>query len=152
MTLLEFFVFAHVAGAISWVGGDTFVQLLGTRTIKRGSGAEVQTFVESIVFLTPRWFIPVGIWTVAFGIAAAIEASYSFGDFWITAGLTMFVISFLIGIAYLGPQSERIEKLGESDGPDSSVYKENVSKLLFASRIELALLWVTVFVMVIKPG
>src|SRR6476659_6632726 len=108
MTLLELFVFGHVAGAIGWVGSNTFVQLLGTRTINSGSGDEVQSFVESIVFLTPRWFIPVSLWTVAFGIASAIEGSYSFGDFWITAGLTMFVISFLIGLIYLGLQSERI--------------------------------------------
>jgi hypothetical protein len=31
-------------------------------------------------------------------------------------------------------------------------YGENVKKLLLASRIELVLLWLTVFVMVVKPG
>ncbi|MGH2958904.1 MAG: hypothetical protein ACRDKE_04820 [Solirubrobacterales bacterium] len=152
MTLLELLVFAHIAGAIGWVGGDTFIQLQGTRIVNRGTGAEIQSFVESIVYLTPRWFIPVSIWTVAFGIASAIEASFSFGDFWITAGLTMFVISFLIGLIYLGPQSERIKTIGESDGPDSAPYAANVKKLIFASRIELVLLWLTVFVMVVKPG
>jgi uncharacterized membrane protein len=152
MTLLEFFVFAHVAGAVGWVGGNTVIQLQANRTINQGTGAEIQSFVQSLNYLTPRWFIPVGIWTVAFGIAAAIEASYSFGDFWITAGLTMFVVSFLIGMVYLGPQSERVEKLGESEGPDSAAYAESVKKLVFASRIELALLWLTVFVMVVKPG
>lgn len=152
MTLLELLVFAHIAGAIGWVGGNTYIQIEGTRTVNGGTGTEIQSFVQQLVYLTPRWFIPVSIWTVAFGIAAAIEASFSFGDFWITAGLTMFVISFLIGMLYLGPQSERIEKLGESDGPDSAPYAENVKKLIFASRIELALLWLTVFVMVVKPG
>lgn len=152
MTLLELFVFAHVAGAIGWVGGNTIIQLQGTRTVNNGTGAEIQSFVESLLYLTPRWFIPIGIWTVAFGIAAAVEASYPFGDFWISAGLTMFVISFLIGMLYLGPQSERVEKLGEGEGTDSAAYAEAVKKLIFGSRIELALLWVTVFVMVVKPG
>lgn len=152
MTTLELLVFAHVAGAIGWVGGDTFIQLLGTRTIKRGTGAEIQSFVGNLVYLTPRWFIPVSIWTVAFGIATVLKADLSFGDAWVSAGLTMFVISFLIGIIYLGPQSERIEKIGESEGPDSEVYSANVGKLLLASRIELVLLWLTVFVMVVKPG
>lgn len=152
MTLLELLVFAHVAGAIGWVGGDTYIQIAGSRTIKQGSGAEIQSFVSEIVFLTPRWFIPVSLWTVAFGIGAAVEASISFGDFWVSAGLTMFVISFLIGLLYLGPQSERIKKIGEGEGPDSPSYAANVKKLLMASRIELALLWLTVFVMVVKPG
>ena len=53
---------------------------------------------------------------------------------------------------HLGPQSERIKTIGESDGPDSSVYAANVKKLIFASRVELVLLWLTVFVMVVKPG
>jgi hypothetical protein len=152
MTFLDLLVFAHVAGAIAWVGSGSFVQVLGTRTINDGTGDEVQSFVNNIVWLTPRWFIPVSLWTVAFGIATAIKASYSFGDIWITAGLTMFIISFLIGILYLGPQSERIAKIGESDGPESAVYSANVGKLLLASRIELVLLWATVFVMVVKPG
>jgi uncharacterized membrane protein len=152
MTLLDLLVFAHIAGAISWVGSGTFTQILGTRTINQGSGAEIQSFVSTIVWLTPRWFIPVSLWTVVFGIATAIKADFSFGDFWITAGLTMFIISFLIGLTYLGPQSERIAKIGDSDGPEVPEYGENVKKLLLASRIELVLLWLTVFVMVVKPG
>ncbi|MBI2690889.1 MAG: hypothetical protein HYX29_02940 [Solirubrobacterales bacterium] len=52
---------------------------------------------------------------------------------------------------YLGPQTERVAKIGESDGPDSAAYGANVKKLLLASGIELTLLWPTVFVMVSKP-
>ncbi|MFY9265714.1 MAG: hypothetical protein WAO61_09860 [Solirubrobacterales bacterium] len=152
MTTLNLLVFAHVAGAIGWVGGNTFLQIQGSRTISHGTGNEIQSLVSNLVYLTPRWFIPVSIWTVAFGIASAINADYSFGNFWITAGLTMFVISFLIGIAYLGPQAERIEKIGDNEGPDSEVYSVSVQKFLLVNRIELALLWATVFVMVVKPG
>jgi hypothetical protein len=152
MTLLELLVFLHIAGAICWVGSGSFTQLYGVRTIGQGRGPEIQSFIGTLVWLTPRWFIPVSIWTVAFGIAAAIEGSFAFGDAWVSAGLTMFVISFLIGMLYLGPQTERIAAIGESDGPDSAAYGANVKKLLFASRIELTLLWLTVFVMVVKPG
>lgn len=152
MTLLELLVFLHIVGAICWVGSGSFTQLYAGRTISQGSGAELQSFVGTLVWLTPRWFIPISIWTVAFGIAAAIEGSVAFGDAWVSAGLTMFVISFLIGMLYLGPQTERVAKIGESDGPDSAAYGVNVKKLLLASRIELTLLWLTVFVMVVKPG
>jgi hypothetical protein len=152
MSLLELLVFLHVAGAICWVGSGSFTQVYAVRALGHGSGSEVQSFIGTIVWLTPRWFIPVSVWTVAFGVAAAIKGSFEFSDPWITAGLTMFIISFLIGITYLGPQSERIEKIGESEGPDSATYSANVKKLLLASRIELVLLWLTVFVMVVKPG
>ncbi|MBJ7458817.1 MAG: DUF2269 family protein [Thermoleophilaceae bacterium] len=152
MSFLELLVFAHLAAAIAWVGGNTVIQLFGSRTINRGSPDEIQSFVGTLVWLTPRFFIPVSLATVGFGIAAALEASYSFGEPWISAGLTMFIVSFLIGIAYLGPQSERITKLGESEGTEAPAYAEGVKKLMFASRVELILLWVTVFLMVIRPG
>lgn len=152
MELLDILVFCHVAGAVSWVGGNSIIQVLGSRVIKTGTGNEIQKFVTDLVYLTPRWFIPVGIWTVAFGAASVIEAGYSFGDSWISMGLTMFIVSFVMGIAYLGPQAERIAKIGESEGFQSEAYVANVRKFLLASRIELGLLWLTVFVMVVKPG
>lgn len=152
MSLLDFFVFAHVAGAICWVGSNTILQLLGKRLLDRGNGGETQNFVGDLVYLTPRWFIPISLWTVAFGIATTIDANLSFGDFWISAGMTMFIVSFLIGLLFLGPQSERVKKIGDEQGPETSAYGEAVAKFLLGSRIELGLLWLTVFVMVVKPG
>jgi hypothetical protein len=64
----------------------------------------------------------------------------------------MFIISFLIGITFLAPQTAKLVAIGESDGISSPPYTEKLSKILFASRIELALLWLTVLVMVMKPG
>lgn len=152
MTTFDLLLFAHIAGAIGWVGGDILLQLLGTRTVNHGSGAEIQTFITNIVYLTPRWFIPVSVWTIVFGVATALEGSYSMGDTWLVAGLAMFVLSFLIGLLYLGPQSERIQAIGESEGPESSSYAANVKRLILASRVELALLMLIVLVMVAKPG
>lgn len=152
MDTLELLIFAHVAGAVAWVGSGTLIQILGTRAIYQGTGEDSARFIDDVVFLSKRWFIPVGLWTVAFGIATALKASISFGDLWVTVGLTMFVVSFLMGAGYLGPQSERIAKIGESEGVESAAYDANVKRLIVASRIELFLLWATVFVMVIKPG
>lgn len=152
MTTLDLLVFAHVAGAIAWVGSGTVLQVLGARVLKSGGGEEKQRFIGDVVYLSTRWFIPIGLFTVAFGIATALDASYSFGDFWITAGLTMFVVSFLVGALYLGPQSERIAKIGESEGVESAAYAINIKRLMVVSRAELFLLWATVFVMVVRPG
>jgi len=152
MTTYDVLVAAHVVGAVSWVGGNTLLQITGTRVAKRHNPDELEGFVGDLNYLTPRWFIPVSLWTVVFGIAATIEGPWGFGDPWISAGLTMFVISFLIGAAYLGPNSEKLAKIGESEGVASEAYTTQLGKILFASRIELVLLWVIVIVMVLKPG
>lgn len=152
MTTYDVLVAAHVVGAVSWVGGNTLLQISGSRVAKRNNPAELEGFVSDLNYLTPRWFIPVSLWTVVFGIAATIDGPWSFGDPWISAGLTMFVISFLIGIAYLAPNSEKLAEIGENEGVASAAYTAQLGKILFASRIELALLWIIVLVMVLKPG
>lgn len=152
MTTYDLIVAGHVVGAVSWVGGNTYIQLSASRIINRHNGFELQGFASDLTWLAPRWFIPISLWTVAFGIAAAIDGPWSFGDPWISAGLTMFIISFLIGVAFLSPQTEKLEKIGENDGVDSQAYEDKLKKIVFASRIELVLLWATVLVMVLKPG
>jgi hypothetical protein len=152
MTTYDAIVAAHVVGAVSWVGGNTYIQISGTRIIKRNKSDELEGFVGDLDYLAPRWFIPISLWTVAFGIAAAIDGPWKFSDPWIDAGLTMFIISFLIGIAFLAPQTAQLVEIGETDGISSPPYTEKLGKILLASRIELALLWLTVLVMVLKPG
>lgn len=152
MTTYDLLVAAHVVGAVSWVGGNTLLQITGSRVSKRQVPEEMEGFISDINYLTPRWFIPVSLWTIAFGIGATVEGPWSFGDFWITAGMTMFVISFLLGATYISPNSEKLAEIGESEGVASAPYMAQLGKILLAARIELVLLWLTVLVMVIKPG
>lgn len=152
MTTYDFLVAGHVVGAMSWVGGNTLLQIKGSRVNNRRNADELSGFVDDLIYLTPRWFIPISLLTVVFGIAAVLEGPWSFGDPWVSTGLTMFVISFLIGIAYLAPTSEKLAAIGENEGVASDAYSVQLGKFLFASQIELALLWITVLVMVLKPG
>lgn len=152
MTAYDIYVFIHIAGAVTWVGGNTITQLNGRRIVGRGNPVEVQGFIKDLVWLTPRFFIPISLTTVAFGIIAVLKGPWEFSDPWVSAGMTMFIVSFLIGIGYLGPQTAKLDKLTEAGEAESPAYTKIVSAILVAAAIELALLWATVFVMVVKPG
>lgn len=155
MTGYDLLVTGHVAGAIGWVGSSTFVQILGTKKARDRAEKpdELQTFATDISWMAPRWFIPVSLWTVVFGILVLIDGPWSFKDDpWVGIGLAMFIVSFLLGALFLGPQSEKIAEIGETDGPSSPVYQAKLSKVMVVGRFELALLWLTVALMVIKPG
>lgn len=152
MTTYDAIVAGHVVGAVAWVGSGTFTHILGQRILNRDNGEEMTTFLEDIAALGTRWFIPVALWTVAFGVAAAIDGPWKFSAPWIDAGLTMFVISFLIGALYLGPQSERLAETAKAEGADSAAFKDGLRRYMMIARSETALLWLTVLVMVIKPG
>ncbi|MGH2907015.1 MAG: DUF2269 family protein [Solirubrobacterales bacterium] len=152
MTAYDLYVTIHVSGAVAWVGGNTVTQINGRRIVARNNAAELQPFVSDLVWLTPRFFIPISLLTVAFGAISVWQGPWSFSDPWVDTGLTMFVISFLIGIAMLSPTAEQLEQLAGDDKADSPEYTKKVSFLLLWSAIELVLLWATVFVMVLKPG
>ncbi len=152
MTAYELLVAGHVAGAICWVGSDTYLQISSHRIVARENADEIGGFVSDLVFLGPRWLIPVSLLTVVFGVGAVLDGPWSFGDPWVSAGLTMFVISFLIGLLYLTPGLDKLDGIGKAEGTGSAAFATQLGKILLASRIEMVLLWATVLVMVLKPG
>ena len=109
------------------------------RVTKRNRPEELDSFVSDLVYLTPRFFIPISLLTVAFGAVSVWKGPFEFSDPWVSAGLTMFIISFLIGIAYLSPQLEKMDKIAEEGGSGSAPWVEKLNRVIFASRIELAL-------------
>ncbi len=66
----------------------------------------------------------------------------------------MFVISFIIGAGYLGPQTGKLlAQIVEAEEFGSpGVQREVRARCSWSRRIELLLLWATVVVMVVKPG
>lgn len=152
MDTYEIFLLFHIAGAICWVGADTYLFISSRRVLARDDGNEIRGFMSDVSYLGPRFFIPVSLVTVVFGILTVIEGPWGFDEPWISAGLTMFVISFLMGAGYVKPRVEKLDAMGEAGDVAAPEYRTLVGKVLLASRIELVLLWAIVAVMVIKPG
>jgi hypothetical protein len=63
-----------------------------------------------------------------------------------------FGLSFVTGIAFLGPGSKRIADAIESQGPESPEVARRINRVLLVSRTELLILVLLVFDMVLKPG
>lgn len=152
MEAYDVYVTIHVIGAVAWVGGNTMTQLTSRRMLKRNRPEELESFIGDLVYLTPRFFIPISLLTVAFGAVSVWKGPFEFSDPWVSAGLTMFVVSFLIGILYLGPTTDKMDKISAEGGTGSEPWIAKLNGVILASRIELALLWLTVIVMVMKPG
>ncbi len=71
---------------------------------------------------------------------------------WILFALVVFGGSFLLGAAFIGPQSGRIRKLIEAEGPTAPEVQRRIKRIFLVSRIELAFLILVVLDMVVKPG
>jgi uncharacterized membrane protein len=152
MTLYELFLTVHVVGAICWVGGGTLLQILGTRTINSNNPEQTRDFVASTSYLGPRFFIPISLTTVVFGVLTVVEGDISFGDLWVSAGLTMFVISFILGAGVVGPSLDKLVEMDENGELGSTTYTKTLGRVLLVSRIELVLLWAIVVLMILKPS
>jgi hypothetical protein len=66
--------------------------------------------------------------------------------------LVVFGGSFILGAGFIGPESGRIRKLMETQGPASPEVQRRIERIFLVSRIELLFLILVVFDMVVKPG
>ena len=86
------------------------------------------------------------------GILLVIDSDFwGFGDDWIVIGLVLFAITFLAGALFFGPESGRLGKLVEAEGPTSPAVQEKLRRLLALTRADLMLLFLIIFDMAVKP-
>ena len=143
----------HVLAAVIWVGGAAASQFYAIRIQKANDPARLAGFGKDAEWVGMHIFFPASIVVLALGIWITIRVDYyAFGDAWILIGLGGILFSALVGSLFLGPESGRIAKLLEAEGPESPAFQQRMSRLYLVSRIELAVLIIVVLDMVVRPG
>ncbi len=66
-------------------------------------------------------------------------------------GLVVWIMSFITGASFLGPESGRIQKTIKEKGVESDEAQRRIKRIFIVSRIELALLILVVLDMALKP-
>lgn len=151
MSYYEVLLFLHVAGATVWLGaGFTFflLSLKALRSEDRMEGARLGQLAD---WLTPRLFIPSSLAVLVLGILLVFEGPWSFDQLWIVIGLAGYAASFLTGILLIAPNTKKLAEASHEFGPTSPQALAYQRRLLIISRTELAILFIVVADMVIKP-
>src|SRR5919205_2888970 len=151
MTWYTFFKSIHVICAIVWVGGATIIQAYALRILATGDGQRQAQFAKDTEVVGMRTFTPASAILFLAAIGMMVNAHWSWGQNWVVLGLIAFGLSFLIGIAFLGPESGRLGVLIEREGPDSPAVKARIRRILAVSRAELVVLFGVIWNMVVKP-
>lgn len=143
----------HILFAVVWVGSDVAIQIFVIRA-KRAGTDRVAYFAGEIEWYGTRVLVPSSLAIVILGFILLHESSgaYDLGQGWVTFGFTVWILSFIAGSAYLGPESGRLSKMVGERGPDDPEYRRRISRIFLVSRIELVLLILVVLDMTIKPG
>lgn len=150
--MYELLLTIHVLAAVIWVGGGLAMHILGRRTLKRGESTEIYEFSKEINTVAMRLYAPTSLVLLIAGILLVNEAGYEFDQLWITLGFVGWIISFVVGIGYYGPQDKKLQRLVAADGPNATGVVENVRQALLVNSIEQAILFLVVIDMTTKPG
>ena len=136
--------FLHVLAAIAWVGSAIFIQVYASVAIRAGDPVEIGTFTKRVAFFGLRLITPSAVLVLLLGVALVVESAWNFSDTWIELALLGFAITFLTGALFIGPESERISKLIDTEGADSpELAKGNAGDLHFVvARPDGRTIWV----------
>ena len=83
------------------------------------------------------WMVAVGYWTLT--------------DAWILFGLALFAIALIGGALFLGPPATRLVQEIDSSGRVDAEVRRRADRIFLAARIDLALLFLIVYDMTVKP-
>jgi hypothetical protein len=111
----------------------------------------IQKFAKDSEVIGMRTFAPASLILVVLGFVLVHQGGWDY-SFWIVFAIVVWALSFLSGIAFLGPESGRISRLIEERGTVDAEIKQRIEKLLLHSRVEMALIALLAMDMVLKPG
>jgi uncharacterized membrane protein len=143
----------HILFAVVWVGSNTAIQILTIRA-KRAGGEHLRYLASEIEWYGTRVLVPSSLILVILGFWLLHESSgaYDLGQGWVTFGFVVWLLSFITGATFLGPESGRLATLVDERGPDDLEYQRRLGRIFLVSRIELLLLILVVLDMAVKPG
>jgi uncharacterized membrane protein len=151
MSLYELVLLLHVVAVIVWLGAAVTLTLLILRAelakdLK--AKADINAWSE---WLAVRLFIPASVATLIFGLWAMAEGPWGLDQLWVAIGLAGWLVSFLTGILYFKPEGERIDAMVAELGAEHADVQRRLDQMELVGRIELAVLFIVVADMVVKP-
>ena len=154
MTLYDLLKTFHVLFAAIWIGTAAQQQFAAARAQMRAKTepARLVEFADDAEFYGKKLFAPASGLTALFGILLVIESGWEFKDLWIIIGITLFVVSSVIGAAFLSPESGRLRDLMSQKGLGDPEVQRRMSRITMVVRLDFLILVLVVADMVIKPG
>jgi uncharacterized membrane protein len=145
------FKFVHVAFAVIWIGGGALITILALVAERKSDPMEVVLVARQAAFVGEKVFAPAGLVVFLMGVAMMINTNWGWDKFWIDAGLVGYAITFVTGIAVLSPMAKRIKTSAEESGPTDPNTMALISRILLIARVDVAVLFLVIADMVMKP-
>ncbi len=147
----EVFKTIHVLAAVLWLGGGALITLLAWKAQRAKDNIQLLGIAKQAEWASTRVFVPASLVVVAMGVVLMHKGNWGYGHFWPLFGLIAWGVSFLVGAAFLGPQSGKLAKLIELKGPDDPDVAARTSRIIAVARADVVLILLVAADMVAKP-
>ncbi|HZD40298.1 MAG TPA: DUF2269 family protein [Terriglobales bacterium] len=153
MNLATWLKFAHILGAIIWIGGGVMLSLIGVRARQSEDPHFIGEFSRILSYVGLRVLMPAVIAVLVFGIwLMLISPAWRLTQLWILLALAAFALAFLIGAVYLSRIALALDKLTADTDFDLKEARALLSRWIVGYQIVLLILLLAVWDMVFKPG
>lgn len=144
--------FAHITGAVVWVGGGVMLSLVGNRARKSDDAAVVGEFARLLSYAGLRVLMPAVVVVLLSGLWLVLAGSeWNLTQPWILLALGAFAAAFLIGAVYLSRTAIQLERVTATN-PDLGAARAALGRWLAGYGLVLAILVFALWDMVFKPG
>lgn len=151
VTFYDILKFGHVAFAIAWLGGGLMISILAELALRSELPGRQAEFAREVALVGQRFFTPVSLVVLGLGFWLVSRGGWGYHA-WIVGSLAGYGVSFAIGAGFLGPQSAKLAKLIDANGPDSPLVRARIRTIVNVARVDLVILFTVVFLMVSKVG
>ncbi len=153
MSWHEVLRFAHLVGAIAWVGSAIGLTALSSGMLAKRDYRGILTVARGSESLGAMVFIPAALLTVGSGVAmVATQPGFRFTDLWILLGIAGIVGSGMVEGLISTPATKQVEAVASQHGDASPALETPARRLTRGGLLDAAVLLAVVAVMVLRPG
>jgi uncharacterized membrane protein len=141
----------HVFAAVVWVGGGTVLTILALLYERSNDPVEIAGYAKKAELVGMRMFMPTSLVVLVFGLLLMHEGSLDYGQFWTSAALVGWALTFSTGLFLIRPRAARLATLVPERGVSDPEVQALMKRIMAISRFDAAVMLLVVADMTVKP-